>query len=146
MSNDGSAKVRMGGLGERLKNATADLFEWYGELVGLHPGKVLIITLLFTVACAPGIAFIKINLDLYKLFVPVDAPVRHEFEGSQVFNRMPLGNLDADPPPPLIKDVKNEIGNIRVQRASKGDFDAMPKRKHKKGEFIYWNFAKILKL
>jgi hypothetical protein len=113
---------KMADLGERLKDATAETFERYGEFVGRHPGKVLIATLLFTLACLPGLAFIQINLDLYKLFVPSDAPVRHEFEGSQIFNKMPLGNLDADP-----------TAIERVARASKGTFGAMPKRKHKKG-------------
>ncbi|KAI6216646.1 Patched domain-containing protein 3 [Aphelenchoides fujianensis] len=116
---------KVGDLGERLKDATADAFEWYGEFVGRNPGKVLIATLIFTLACIPGLAFIQINLDLYKLFVPIDAPVRHEFEGAQVFNRMPPGNLDADPVLPADPAV------ARVARASK-DALAMPKRKHKK--------------
>lgn len=133
MSSDSERNgIKVGNLGERLKDATANTFEKYGEFVGRHPGKVLIATLVFTLLCAPGIAFIRINLDLYKLFVPLDAPVRHEFEGAQVYNRMPLGNLDAEPPPPLVSDVKKEI--VRVERSSKGDYGAVPKRKHKKGK------------
>ncbi|KAI6187547.1 Patched domain-containing protein 3 [Aphelenchoides besseyi] len=120
------ANQKAGDLGERLKDATAGLFEWYGEFVGRHPGKILIATLLFTVACIPGLAFIQINLDLYKLFVPSDAPVRHEFEGAQVFNHMPPGNLDAEPV------VPPEVGAVRVPRSSKATIGSMPKRKHKK--------------
>jgi hypothetical protein len=47
---------------------------------------------------------------------------------------MPPGNLDAEPPPPLVIDIKKDNTHVREQRSSKGDFDAMPKRKHKKGK------------
>jgi hypothetical protein len=131
--NDRNGGFKAAGLGERLKDATANTFEWYGEFVGQNPGKVLIATLIFTLACMPGLAFIRINLDLYKLFVPIDAPVRHEFEGAQVFNGMPLGNLDIDPPPPLVNDVKKDIPNVRVERSSKDDPGHAKKEPEKKG-------------
>lgn len=133
--SSGSSKFRIGNLGDRLKDATADFFEWYGEFVGRHPGKIIIASLVFTLLCIPGICFIKINLDLYKLFVPLDAPVRHEFEGAQIFNHMALGNLDTEPPPPLVKDVKTDIIRVRTERASK-DYGEPRKRKQKKGEFL----------
>ncbi|KAH7706541.1 CRE-PTR-4 protein [Aphelenchoides avenae] len=86
-------------IGEKLSVLTVLAFEKYGEFVGRHPGKVLIATLIATALCAPGLGFIRINLDLYKLFVPLDAPVRFEFESQQAYDRIPLGNLDAEPPP-----------------------------------------------
>uniref|UniRef100_A0A7E4VVR9 SSD domain-containing protein n=1 Tax=Panagrellus redivivus TaxID=6233 RepID=A0A7E4VVR9_PANRE len=51
------------------------------------------------VACLPGYAYLRINLDLYKLFVPLDAPVRTEFERQKEFNTIGIGNLDVVPPP-----------------------------------------------
>uniref|UniRef100_A0A915CS47 Uncharacterized protein n=1 Tax=Ditylenchus dipsaci TaxID=166011 RepID=A0A915CS47_9BILA len=51
---------------------------------------------------------VRINLDLYKLFVPLDAPVRFEFESQQAYDRMVPGQLDVDPPPSLIAFPKDD--------------------------------------
>src|SRR4051794_21977013 len=80
-ADKGSNKLRS--LGDRLGDLTADGFKAYGSFVARHPGKILIASVVFVVLCIPGITFIRINLDLYKLFVPSDAPVRFEFEGQK---------------------------------------------------------------
>uniref|UniRef100_A0A1I8BXL4 SSD domain-containing protein n=1 Tax=Meloidogyne hapla TaxID=6305 RepID=A0A1I8BXL4_MELHA len=63
------------GVGERLGDLTAEAFRAYGAFVGRNPGK---------------------------LFVPLDAPVRFEFESQKVYDQIPGGQLDVDPPPSLI--------------------------------------------
>lgn len=55
-------------------------FYYHGLLVGRYPRRFLIGSLLLTVICITGLPALQINLDLYKLFVPLDAPVREEFE------------------------------------------------------------------
>ncbi len=80
-------------LGRALEDLFARGFYYHGLLVGRHPAKFLIIPLLFVVAMAPGLLYIRLNLDLYKLFVPLDAPVKEEFERAQQFSKMPNGVL-----------------------------------------------------
>ncbi|CAD5219888.1 unnamed protein product [Bursaphelenchus okinawaensis] len=109
-----AADISATDFGEKLKKWTAHAFESYGEFVGRHPGYVLSYTLLFTVAMLPGFVFFRINLDLYKLFVPLDAPVRREFEGSQIFNAMPPGNLDFTPPEKNISTRSIEFDALQV--------------------------------
>jgi hypothetical protein len=92
----------LGDIGDRLGDLTADAFKWWGRFVGRNPGRILIASLVFTVLMAPGISFVRINLDLYKLFVPLDAPVRFEFESQLAYDRMPPGLLSEAPPPPSL--------------------------------------------
>ncbi|KAK0405834.1 hypothetical protein QR680_018223 [Steinernema hermaphroditum] len=92
---------RLDELGRRFEDLFAAGFHSYGCFVARHPGKILIASLLFVVLCAPGIAYIQINLDLFKLFVPHDAPVKTEFLREQEFNRMPVGDLTLN----VTKDV-----------------------------------------
>lgn len=56
------------------------VFYMHGKLVGIYPLYFLIGSLLFTAICSFGFLNLTINLNLYKLFVPEDAPVRREFE------------------------------------------------------------------
>ncbi|VDK89114.1 unnamed protein product [Litomosoides sigmodontis] len=69
-------------------------FYYHGLLVGRYPQRFLLGSLLLTVICMTGLPALTINLNLYKLFVPLDAPVRVEYERSTVFNEMPLGLPD----------------------------------------------------
>lgn len=84
--------------GDRLGDSVEHGFYAYGQFVGRNPGKILIATVIFTFICAPGLGYIAINLDLYKLFVPQDAPVRFEFESQQAFQRINPGVLEKKLP------------------------------------------------
>ncbi|VDN25196.1 unnamed protein product [Gongylonema pulchrum] len=66
--------------GEVFEELFTKSFYHYGLLVGRYPGRFLAGSLLFTVICITGLPALKINLDLYKLFVPLDAPVREEYD------------------------------------------------------------------
>lgn len=68
------------GCSKRLEELFIKSFYYHGLLVGRYPAQVLISTLVLTVTCMTGLPSVQINLDLYKLFVPWDAPVRQEFE------------------------------------------------------------------
>ncbi|VDO77035.1 unnamed protein product [Haemonchus placei] len=83
--------------GKKFEDWMVLMFYQYGLVLGKHPFWFLWGPLIFTACCTPGLFFLKINLDLYKLFVPTDAPVRYEFERGQEFNRMPAGNLSIEP-------------------------------------------------
>lgn len=80
--------------GDQFANWVENFFYKYGCFVGRNPKKILIATLIFTLICLPGLTMIKINLDLFKLFVPINAPVRFEFESQQAFQQISLGTLD----------------------------------------------------
>ena len=67
-------------VGKAIEDFFTDIFYFHGKTVGRYPGYFLWGSVLFTVICAFGFGNLKIDLDLYKLFVPVDAPVRSEFE------------------------------------------------------------------
>ena len=95
--------------GELLEKFFVSAFYNYGIFVGRHPGKILMASLLLVVISLPGFFYVRINLDLYKLFVPLDADVRTEFERQQEFNRIPLGNLDVVPPPRVPKSIYNNV-------------------------------------
>ncbi|KAL3119788.1 hypothetical protein niasHT_010079 [Heterodera trifolii] len=133
-----NAKSAHLGLGDRLGNLTAEAFRAYGAFVGRNPGKVLVFMAIFTLATLPGLFFLKINLDLYKLFVPLDAPVRFEFESQKLYNQIPPGKLDfplgpppsliaTDPPPassqmneaPPAESAANELKDIPKKRNSR---------------------------
>ena len=92
-----SAKKGIDYYGQKLEHYFATSFHRYGVFVGNNPGKILTITIIAVFLALPGFAFIRINLDLYKLFVPVDAPVRTEFERQQLYNKIPQGDLDYIP-------------------------------------------------
>lgn len=101
--------------GKKLENCVAGSFYKYGVLVGRYPRVFLIAPIVLFFLCLPGLFWLRINLDLYKLFVPVGAPVRYEFERQQDFNRIPLGNLDGAPPPPALVQLnkhKRQVGEI----------------------------------
>ena len=83
--------------GRKLEHYFEKSFYLYGVFVGKNPGIILIFTLIGVVLALPGFAFIRINLDLYKLFVPPDAPVKTEFERQQAYNKIPQGDLDYIP-------------------------------------------------
>ncbi|CAJ0571783.1 unnamed protein product, partial [Mesorhabditis spiculigera] len=79
--------------GRAMEDGMVRLFYNYGLLVGKHPKYFLWGSIIFTLMCLPGFARLDMNLDLYKLFVPTDAPVRIEFERQQEFNRIPAGDF-----------------------------------------------------
>ncbi|CAD6194290.1 unnamed protein product [Caenorhabditis auriculariae] len=81
--------------GRKFEDYMVQSFYNYGLFIAKHQWWFLIGPLVATVLCIPGLFFLQINLDLYRLFVPLDAPVRYEFERTQEFNRLPAGNLDA---------------------------------------------------
>ncbi|KAK6113295.1 Patched family protein [Brugia pahangi] len=81
------------GCSKKIEDLFIKCFYYHGLLVGRYPGRFLIGSLLLTAICMTGLPALQINLDLYKLFVPWDAPVRQEFERLTVFNEMPLGIL-----------------------------------------------------
>lgn len=114
-------------LGEKLGELTAKTFEKYGEFVGRNPGKILIITFIFVLITYPGIAFIRINLDLYKLFVPEGAPVRTEFETEQAYNKIPAGSLDVIPPPPPSLIDQTAANNLKEIPESESALDELQK-------------------
>ncbi|CAG9540518.1 unnamed protein product [Cercopithifilaria johnstoni] len=80
--------------GKKFEDLFIKCFYYHGLLVGRYPERFLIGSLLLTIIGMTGLPMLRINLDLYKLFVPVDAPVRQEFERSAIFAKMPLGILD----------------------------------------------------
>ncbi|ETN75219.1 patched family protein [Necator americanus] len=84
--------------GKRFEDWMVEAFYQYGLILGKHPFWFLWGPLIFTACCTPGLFWLKINLDLYKLFVPTDAPVRYEFERSLEFDRMPAGDLTSNGP------------------------------------------------
>ncbi|KJH48777.1 patched family protein [Dictyocaulus viviparus] len=79
--------------GKKFEDWMVEMFYNYGLILGRHPFWFLWGPIIFTVCCTPGLFWLKINLDLYKLFVPLDAPVRYEHERSVVFDWTPLGDL-----------------------------------------------------
>ncbi|VDM52586.1 unnamed protein product [Angiostrongylus costaricensis] len=79
--------------GKKFEDWMVEMFYQYGLILGKHPFWFLCGPLIFTACCVPGLFSLKINLDLYKLFVPLDAPVRYEHERSLVFDKMPMGDL-----------------------------------------------------
>lgn len=106
-------------VGKKLENCVAGSFYKYGVLVGRYPRVFLIAPIILFFCCIPGLFWLRINLDLYKLFVPGGAPVRYEFERQQDFNRIPSGNLDGAPPPPALvplakhKRQIEELGELK---------------------------------
>uniref|UniRef100_A0A183CBE9 Cse1 domain-containing protein n=1 Tax=Globodera pallida TaxID=36090 RepID=A0A183CBE9_GLOPA len=131
-----NAKSAQLGLGDRMGNLTAEAFRSYGEFVGRNPGKVLIFMGLFTLATLPGLAFVRINLDLYKLFVPLDAPVRFEFEHQKSYNEIPPGKLDLPlgPPPSLIATdpppASSQMGEGPSAEAAANELKDIPKKRN----------------
>ena len=128
--------------GEKLENCVAGGFYKYGVLVGRHPKIFLICPIILFFLCLPGLFFLKINLDLYKLFVPVGAPVRYEFERQQDFGRIPLGDLNAAPPPPPLVPLakhKRQIDDLNTKNVDERDLGQIAK---KRGRKIFLNFRK----
>ncbi|CAJ0943677.1 unnamed protein product, partial [Mesorhabditis belari] len=80
--------------GKLLEDGMVRLFYNYGLLVGKYPKRFLWGSIIFTLMCAPGLLKLDVNLDLYRLFVPTDAPVRIEFERQKEFNAIPLGDFN----------------------------------------------------
>ncbi|GMT04663.1 hypothetical protein PENTCL1PPCAC_26837, partial [Pristionchus entomophagus] len=95
--------------GKSLEDFFIRSFYNYGLILGRNPGPFLWVPLLCTLACVPGLFMLRINLDLYRLFVPTDAPVRTEHERTQDFNRMPGGNLNM--PPHVSTRVPRDVFN-----------------------------------
>uniref|UniRef100_A0A914GVP8 SSD domain-containing protein n=2 Tax=Globodera TaxID=31242 RepID=A0A914GVP8_GLORO len=131
-----NAKSAQLGLGDRMGHLTAEAFRTYGAFVGRNPGKVLIFMGLFTLATLPGLAFVRINLDLYKLFVPLDAPVRFEFEHQKSYNEIPPGKLDLPlgPPPSLIATdpppASSQMGEGPSAEAAANELKDIPKKRN----------------
>uniref|UniRef100_A0AC34FFI0 SSD domain-containing protein n=1 Tax=Panagrolaimus sp. ES5 TaxID=591445 RepID=A0AC34FFI0_9BILA len=100
--------------GQLLERFFIKAFHDYGLFVGHNPGKIIICSLLLVVASLPGYYYLRINLDLYKLFVPLDADVRTEFERQQYFNTIPLGNLDAEPPTRVPKSIYTNVTGFEL--------------------------------
>ncbi|TKR82012.1 hypothetical protein L596_015796 [Steinernema carpocapsae] len=82
--------------GRWFENLFAAGFYSWGCFVARHPGKIIIASLALTLFCAPFISYIRINLDLFKLFVPHDAPVKTEYLREQAFNKIPAGDLTVN--------------------------------------------------
>uniref|UniRef100_A0A1I7X637 Anoctamin n=1 Tax=Heterorhabditis bacteriophora TaxID=37862 RepID=A0A1I7X637_HETBA len=93
MSDKAGMPSTLSEYGKRFEDWMIEMFYKYGLILGKNPFWFLWGPIIFTLACSPGLFWLKINLDLYKLFVPTDAPVRYEFERSLEFNKMPLGDL-----------------------------------------------------
>lgn len=51
------------------------MFYGYGLLIGKYPFWFLVGPIICVFASLPGYYWFAINLDLYRLFVPLDAPV-----------------------------------------------------------------------
>lgn len=94
--------------GRAFEDKMVEGFYKYGTWVGRYPAWFLWGPIIVTLAFLPGLFFLRINLDLYRLFVPLDAPVisfetineidlqvRYEFERTAEFNRIPLGDLET---------------------------------------------------
>ncbi|KAM3727225.1 Patched-related protein [Dirofilaria immitis] len=79
------------GFNKRFEDLFIKGFYYHGLLVGRYPERFLIGSILLTIICTMGLPYVQINLDLYKLFVPLDAPVRREFERLTDFTEMPFG-------------------------------------------------------
>ncbi|KAL6724830.1 hypothetical protein Aduo_019685 [Ancylostoma duodenale] len=106
--------------GKRFEDWMVEMFYQYGLILGKHPFWFLWGPLIFTACCTPGLFWLKINLDLYKLFVPTDAPVRYEFERSLEFDKMPPGDLTVTGP---MKGVKRNQQQKRLPREILGTED-----------------------
>lgn len=68
-------KLDLKRLGRAFEDKMVEGFHAYGMLLGKYPAYFLWGPILVTLAFLPGLFFLKINLDLYRLFVPLDAPV-----------------------------------------------------------------------
>lgn len=77
---------------------------------------------------------IRINLDLYKLFVPLGAPVRIEFDRQKIYDQMPAGNLDLPPPPPSLieRPASAQLSETTVSEAAENELRDIPKRSHQR--------------
>jgi hypothetical protein len=131
--------------GEKLENCVASGFYKYGVLVGRHPKIFLICPIILFFLCLPGLFFLKINLDLYKLFVPVGAPVRYEFERQHDYDRIPLGDLNAAPPPPPLVPLakhKRQIDDLNEKNVEERDLGQPAKKRGRKNFFL--NFGAII--
>ncbi|UMM41919.1 hypothetical protein L5515_017960 [Caenorhabditis briggsae] len=89
--------MRLSDYGKRFEDWMVKVFYNYGLFLAKHQFWFLVGPLICTVLSIPGLFFLQINLDLYRLFVPTDAPVRYEFERTKDFNRLPLGDLNLIP-------------------------------------------------
>uniref|UniRef100_A0A0N5AZ97 SSD domain-containing protein n=1 Tax=Syphacia muris TaxID=451379 RepID=A0A0N5AZ97_9BILA len=67
-------------VGRHIEKFFSRLFYLHGKLVGTYPSTILFATLILASICAFGILRLKIDLNLYDLFVPLGAPVRYETE------------------------------------------------------------------
>lgn len=94
--------------GRKLEHIFANGFYNYGVFVGKHPNWFFFGSLICVLLSLPGYTYISLNLDLYKLFVPPDAPVKTEFERQQIFNTIPQGDLDFIPPARIAKNANFE--------------------------------------
>ncbi|CAI5454482.1 unnamed protein product [Caenorhabditis angaria] len=83
--------------GKQFEDWMVKVFYNYGLFIARYQWWFLLTPLAITVACIPGLFYLQINLDLYRLFVPLDAPVRYEFERTQEFDKLPLGDLNLIP-------------------------------------------------
>lgn len=71
---------RLNNYGRAFEEIFTRIFYEYGKMVARYPAYFLIGSLIVSGISIIGIPTLKINLDLYKLFVPLDAPVRTEHE------------------------------------------------------------------
>uniref|UniRef100_A0A0N4ZRU5 SSD domain-containing protein n=1 Tax=Parastrongyloides trichosuri TaxID=131310 RepID=A0A0N4ZRU5_PARTI len=78
----------------KFEDMFSHAFHNYGMFVARHPKAILWFTIILTCCSLPGFAFLRLNLDLYKLFVPPDAPVKYEFERAKEFSKLPNQNID----------------------------------------------------
>uniref|UniRef100_A0A0K0FM63 SSD domain-containing protein n=1 Tax=Strongyloides venezuelensis TaxID=75913 RepID=A0A0K0FM63_STRVS len=78
----------------KFEDFFAHAFHKYGMFVARHPKAIIWFSIILTICTLPGFAFLRLNLDLFKLFVPPDAPVKYEFERGLEFNKIPNQNLD----------------------------------------------------
>ncbi|VDM98957.1 unnamed protein product [Thelazia callipaeda] len=79
--------------GKKIEELSIKAFYYYGLMVARYPKHFLLGSLLFTAIAMTGLPSARLNLDLYELFVPLDAPARSEYERLEVYRRMPT-NLD----------------------------------------------------
>ncbi|CAI2357187.1 unnamed protein product [Caenorhabditis sp. 36 PRJEB53466] len=89
--------MRLSDYGKQFEDWMVKVFYNYGLFIAKHQRWFLLVPIFLTIASIPGLFYLQINLDLYRLFVPTDAPVRYEFERTKEFNQLPLGDLNLIP-------------------------------------------------
>ena len=81
------------------------------------------------------------------MFVPLDAPVRFEFESQKAYDQIPGGQLDIDPPPSLIATpplpAASQMDEAPTAEAAANELRDIPRRHAREAKRVYgkdiWN-------